>query len=222
MARRRLTVKHLDPWSVLKFSVLANIALTAIAIVGIMVVWTIVDRLGIVEQICGIAIDIGFTQCGLSTNNMLRAGLTIGALWVVVQTAVMVFMAFLYNLIADLTGGVTIIAADDAAGDVRGSGSATRATAVTGEGEAVTRSNSKSHATAASRSDQSTAAMPAVEGGGRSWRPARTTDQTARQAPVDPVSRPVERSSDLRDDWNRQTSQAPRPSDDDDDLFGSR
>lgn len=220
MARRRLTVKHLDPWSVLKFSVLANIAFTAIAIVGIMVVWTIVDRLGIVEQICGIAIDIGFTQCGLSTNNMLRAGLTIGALWVVVQTAVMVFMAFLYNLIADLTGGVTIIAVDDAAGDLRGSGSATRTTAVTGEGEAVTRS--KSRPAAANRTDQSTAAMPAVEGGGRSWRPARTGERTARQAPVDPVTRPSERSADLDDDWDRGATQAARSVDDDDELFGSR
>jgi hypothetical protein len=100
---------------VLKFGVLANIAITAILLVGIMVVWFIVDRLGIVDQICGIAIDIGFTQCGLNTSNLFRASLTVGLLWVVVQTAVMVFLAFLYNLIADLTGGVAIIAVDEAA-----------------------------------------------------------------------------------------------------------
>lgn len=221
MARRRLTVKHLDPWSVLKFSILANIAFTAIVLVGVMVVWTIIERLGIVEQICGIAIDIGFTQCGLSTNNLFRAGLMIGMLWVVVQTAVMVFMAFLYNLIADLTGGLSLIAVDEAAPDPRrGGGGRATTGAVTGQGEratAQTGSRARGNDT-----DTSTAAMPAVEGGGRSWRATRTgEDQAARGPGADPTARAGRADSPPAPRRARPASAAP-DDDDGDELFGSR
>jgi hypothetical protein len=37
----------------------------------------------------------------------------LGLLWAVIQTAVLVFLAFLHNLIADLTGGLVLGVVDD-------------------------------------------------------------------------------------------------------------
>ncbi|MFA9443906.1 DUF3566 domain-containing protein [Egicoccus sp. AB-alg6-2] len=107
MARRRMTVKRIDPWSVLKFAVVVNLALLAVGMLVAVVVWMIIDRLQLVDQACSIALDVGFTACGVNAGNLFRAFILLGLLGVVVQTAVMVFLTFLYNLIADLTGGLT-------------------------------------------------------------------------------------------------------------------
>ena len=223
MARRRLTVKHLDPWSVLKFGVLANMAITAIMLVGVMVVWFIVDRLGIVDQICGIAIDIGFTQCGLNTSNLFRASLTMGLLWVVVQTAVLVFLAFLYNLIADLTGGVAIIAVDEAAPSPRGAATGRRPTPEDSTTSTGRRSLSGS-------TGSRTAAIPPTGAGSGFEGSGRRSGQTGAQEPVDPTTRVSGRNAAATprptapDEHAPQRAQsARRPlTDDGDELFGSR
>lgn len=108
MIRRRMTVKRLDPWSVLKFGAVANVVLFAILMLVAGVIWFIVDRLQLVDQVCGIATDVGFTSCGVNANNLFSALGLLGGMGVIVQTAVLVFLAFLYNLIADLTGGLSI------------------------------------------------------------------------------------------------------------------
>jgi hypothetical protein len=113
VARRRLTVKRIDPWSVLKFGVLANVVLLVIFLMIMGVVWFIIDRLQIVDQVCGIATDVGFTQCGINAPNLFRSLILLGLLWVVIQTAVLVFFAFLYNLISDLVGGLGLTIIDD-------------------------------------------------------------------------------------------------------------
>ena len=114
MVRRRLAIKRLDPWSVLKFGIVINVVLFAVFLLVAGVVWFIVDRLQLVDQACEIALDVGFTSCGVNPGNLFQVLALLGGMWVVVQTAVLVFMAFLYNLIADLTGGLVIGAVDDA------------------------------------------------------------------------------------------------------------
>jgi hypothetical protein len=116
VVRRRLTVRRLDPWSVLKFGAVANLALLAIGLLVAGVIWFVIDRLALVDQACAIALDVGFTECGINAGNLFRALILLGLLWVVVQTAVLVFLSFLHNLIADLTGGLTLSVIDDTPG----------------------------------------------------------------------------------------------------------
>jgi predicted lipid-binding transport protein (Tim44 family) len=127
VAKRRLTIKRLDPWSVLKFSILAHIVGFAITMLIAGVVYYIIDQLQLIDQACGIAADVGFTSCGINTGNLFRALTLLGGMGVIVFTAVSVFIAFLYNLIADLTGGLTIGIVDDSppTRQVRPAGSAT-------------------------------------------------------------------------------------------------
>ncbi|MCA1782045.1 MAG: DUF3566 domain-containing protein [Intrasporangiaceae bacterium] len=113
VARRRMTVKRIDPWSMLKFGFIANVVFLAIFLMLLGVVWFIIDRLQLIDQVCGIATDVGFTECGINAPNLFRSTILLGLLWVVIQTAVLVFLAFLYNLIADLTGGIGLTIVDD-------------------------------------------------------------------------------------------------------------
>jgi hypothetical protein len=117
VARRRMTIKRLDPWSVLKFGAFASVVLYAVFLLVAGVVWFIIDRLQLVDQACEIALDIGFTSCGVNAGNLFQVLALLGGMWVIVQTAILVFLAFLHNLIADLTGGLVIGVIDDGASD---------------------------------------------------------------------------------------------------------
>jgi hypothetical protein len=113
VVRRRLTVRRIDPWSVLKFGAVVNLALLAIGLLVSVVVWFFIERLELVDPACGLMLDVGFTRCAINAGNLFRALILLGLLWLVVQTAVYVFLAFLHNLIADLTGGLTYTVIDD-------------------------------------------------------------------------------------------------------------
>jgi hypothetical protein len=131
VARRRLTVKRIDPWSVLKFGAVVNAAMLGIGLLVVGVIFYIVDRLGLIDQVCGIALDVGFTACGLNVGNLFRAIALLGLLGLVIWTAVLVFLSFLHNLIADLTGGLSFSVIDDsptAQGRAAPGAAATRAT----------------------------------------------------------------------------------------------
>ena len=108
MARRRLTIKRLDPWTVLKFGAVANVVFYAIFLLVSMVIWFIIDRLQLVDQVCEIALDVGFASCGVVAGDVFQVLALLGGMGVIVFTALLVFLAFLYNLIADLTGGLII------------------------------------------------------------------------------------------------------------------
>ncbi|TVP75142.1 MAG: hypothetical protein EA340_00390 [Nitriliruptor sp.] len=108
-----MTIKRLDPWSVLKFGAFASVVLYAVFLLVAGVVWFIIDRLQLVDQACDIALDVGFTSCGVNAGNLFQVLALLGGMWVIVQTAILVFLAFLYNLIADLTGGLVIGVVDD-------------------------------------------------------------------------------------------------------------
>lgn len=108
MARRRLIIKHVDPFTVLKFGAIANAAFFVILMVASIVVWLVIVRIGLIDRSCDIASDVGFADCGLKSSTYFLGATLLGILFAVVQTAMFVFFAFLHNLIADLTGGLSI------------------------------------------------------------------------------------------------------------------
>jgi hypothetical protein len=116
VVRRRLTLKRIDPWSVLKFGFVANLSLLAIGLLGAGVIWFFVQRLQLIAKVCEIATEMGFVACGVNGGNLFRALFLLGLLGVVIQTGLVVFLAFLYNLIADLVGGLSFSFVDDTPG----------------------------------------------------------------------------------------------------------
>jgi len=108
VVRRRMVIRRIDPFSVLKFGAVANLAVAAIGFVALTFVLRAVLGSGIVEQVCDIASDVGFLDCGVDQSSVTRLLAVLTVVWAVVQTALLVLLAFLHNLIADLTGGIVV------------------------------------------------------------------------------------------------------------------
>ena len=138
MIRRRLTLKRVDPWSVLKFGFVINIALMLVAMLGLWILWIVIGRLGLVDQFCDSvgSIVLDLQECSINGGNIFRTLLVLGLLGVVVQTGLMVFGAFLYNLIADLTGGLGFSFLDESGDAIRDSRSSDGGTSGTAAGAA--------------------------------------------------------------------------------------
>ena len=137
MAQRRMVLTHLDPFSVLKFGAVANVAVAAIGVVAGAVVLRVVGGSGLVDQVCDIATDVGFLACGVDIARLTRQLVALAALWVVVQTVLVVLLAVLHNLIAGMTGGITVVMDVEGPAGGGGGGSPAGPSAGGGTGPAV-------------------------------------------------------------------------------------
>jgi hypothetical protein len=112
LRRRRTVVRRLEPWSVLKISLLFYSCLWLILLVAMLVLWTAVTRLGIVDDVLRFLRELSLTVridgAGITRVIVLAAALNV-VLWSVVN----VFLAYLYNLLADLIGGLRVTLLDE-------------------------------------------------------------------------------------------------------------
>ena len=109
----RLKLVYIDFWSTVKLSFLAGICLAIIAIVGTFLVWTVLDRTGIFDQVNSLFKDISGAG-GSDLRSILGLGpvmgfsLIVAILDIVVVTALGAVFALLYNLSVKITGGLLV------------------------------------------------------------------------------------------------------------------
>jgi hypothetical protein len=114
IVRRRATVRRVDPWSVLKLSLIFYFCVLLVAMLGLAVFWSVVNRLGIIETMLAFLADLDL-EVTINGANIARALFLLGLLNVVLWSGINVFLAFLYNLVADLIGGLRVTLAEEEA-----------------------------------------------------------------------------------------------------------
>jgi hypothetical protein len=110
--RRRVTIHRVHPWSVLKLSLIFYFCMLLVVMAGLAMFWSIVIRVGVIQALQEEADKFG-AAVQVNGGNLARLVFLIGLVNVVLWSAINVFMAFLYNLIADLVGGFRITMSDD-------------------------------------------------------------------------------------------------------------
>jgi len=186
VARTRTTIRRIDPWSILKFGFVANLVLLGIQLLAGVVVWYVIQRLELIQTVCELAGTVGFEECGVDGGALFDTILVLGLLGVVIQTGIMVFLAFLPNLIFDLTGGIVITLEDDRgpSGSGRSGGSggvgsrATGAAAMSRASRSGGRSGTGTTAADADRADQMDKPPAAPLGSGSSPSDSSSADTT--------------------------------------------
>lgn len=112
VVRRQATVRRIDPWSVLKLSLIFYFFLLLVGMLGLAVLWGLIGRLGVIDQALAFLETLNF-QVELNIGNIARALFLTGVLQVILLSGVNVFLAFLYNLVADLLGGLKVTLAEE-------------------------------------------------------------------------------------------------------------
>jgi hypothetical protein len=116
--RARLVIRRVDPWSVLKFSLLFSLCLLIVFVVAVAALYYALDALGIFDSVNLFVRDVTQTSQGgratggfdltFSPGKIIGGAAVIGLINVVIITAIATLGAFLYNLCSDIVGGVEV------------------------------------------------------------------------------------------------------------------
>lgn len=120
--KARLRIARLDPWSVMKTTFLFSIAFGIMFWVATYLLWSIVESSGLFNAVNELVIDLIANpndttpwriEDYISTNRVLGVSALIAVINVVIITALGTIFAFLYNLSANVLGGLEVTLAED-------------------------------------------------------------------------------------------------------------
>jgi hypothetical protein len=120
--RARLNLKRIDPWSVMKFSFAVSVVLFIVVVVATSVLYLALDTMGVWTSVnsslktlvsaSGGADASSQTSFRITAWGVIGTSMLIGAVNVVLFTALATLGAFIYNVCADLVGGVELTLAE--------------------------------------------------------------------------------------------------------------
>ncbi len=115
--RARLALKRIDPWSVMKFSFAVSIVLFIVMIVATTVLYVALDAMGVfdsVNETLGSLIGggEGSVNFKITAKGVIGIAALLGVVNMVLFTALATLGAFIYNVCADLVGGIQVTLAE--------------------------------------------------------------------------------------------------------------
>jgi hypothetical protein len=112
--RASLQVKRVDPWSVLKLAGVLSVAMFFVWMVAVGVLYGVLDGMGVWDKLNGTYNDLvqGGSEGGggnlISVGRVFGVAAVIGVINIVLFTALATVSAFIYNVSADLAGGLEV------------------------------------------------------------------------------------------------------------------
>jgi hypothetical protein len=112
--RARLQLRHIDTWSALKISLVLSIALFFIWMVAVGVLYGVLSALGVFETLNELFGQLGSASGNEVSGDVVTPGIVfggaavIGAINIVLLTALCTVGTFIYNLCSDLVGGLEL------------------------------------------------------------------------------------------------------------------
>ncbi|MEU0547125.1 DUF3566 domain-containing protein [Micromonospora sp. NPDC005979] len=117
--RARLNLKRIDPWSVMKFAFAVSVVLFIVVVVATSVLYLALDAMGVFQSVNDSLSDLVNAGGGQSTSGfqitakgVILSSALIGLVNVVLFTALATLGAFVYNVCADLVGGIELTLAE--------------------------------------------------------------------------------------------------------------
>ncbi len=112
--RANQVIRRVDPWSVLRFSLVFYVCIFVIVLTASVLLWMAAVSLGIVHNVEKFIGDIlALDNFHFRAWQMLRIASLGGLVLVVVGSAVNLLGALLFNLISDVVGGIRVTVEED-------------------------------------------------------------------------------------------------------------
>ncbi len=103
----RRVVRHVDPWSVLTFSVLFHLCVFAALLLASVLVWNAAEAAGTIEDLEGFILELGdYETFEIKGDVVFRAAVAIAGVLTLASSVLLVLLTVVFNLISDLVGGI--------------------------------------------------------------------------------------------------------------------
>ena len=112
--RARLQLRHIDTWSAFKISLVLSIAMFCIWMVAVGILYGVLNGLGVFDTLNDLFGQVGGAKAGQPVKPVITLGVVfwgagiIGAINIVLMTALCTVGTFIYNMCSDLVGGLGI------------------------------------------------------------------------------------------------------------------
>ena len=109
-----LQIRRFDPWSVLKLSLVLSVAMFLMWLVAVGVLYGVLDGMGVWDKLNGAYSDLASVNDETGGESLISAGrvfsvsAVVGVVNIVLFTAFATVSAFVYNVSADLAGGIEV------------------------------------------------------------------------------------------------------------------
>ncbi len=114
-ARRvRRLVRHIEPWSVLKVSLILYFCVWVIMLFVGVTLWNLAESSGLVSNIENFVVELfALESFTINADQIFRIAAVGGLVMVVAGSGLTVLVAVLFNLISDVTGGVRLTVVEE-------------------------------------------------------------------------------------------------------------
>lgn len=103
----RRVIRHVDPWSVLTFSVLFHLCVFAALLLASVLVWNAAEAAGTIEDLEGFILELGdYETFEIKGDVVFRAAVAIAGILTLASSVLLVLLTVVFNLISDLVGGI--------------------------------------------------------------------------------------------------------------------
>jgi hypothetical protein len=112
--RARLQLRHIDTWSAFKISFVLSVALFLIWMIAVAILYGVLSALGVFNTINDLFGQLGSASGTKTSSTVITPGIVlmgaavIGAINVILMTALCTVATFIYNMCADLVGGLEV------------------------------------------------------------------------------------------------------------------
>ena len=117
--RVRRVIRKIDPWTVLKVTLVFNTIMSLAFVLGTVIFWAIFVTAGIPEKINDLALLIGIEN-GINLEGAVyfRIVVLLAVVATIAVTGFLTLGAVVYNLISDLVGGIEVIVLEETTGPI--------------------------------------------------------------------------------------------------------
>jgi hypothetical protein len=107
--RVRRVIRKIDPWTILRFSVLFYVSMLVVVLVAGTLLWVAASSVGVVDNVEKFIKELfALESFRISGVKLFTSSVVGGLVLVLLGTGLNVLMAVVYNLTADIVGGVEV------------------------------------------------------------------------------------------------------------------